>query len=195
MIYRSPNSIVFFNCPIRRTVTVKTRNIYKKTAWATTLMFYLRTYLVLYYAARRSLNDFFAKNRNETVKRKHDSNSDDDSADPNNNVTNVSEPVPIPAKKTKQPKNFKHQNITVQIMHSKQQQIEFLFHMLKKSNIYKNWTCEMRKMQFIFFVPPNEELKGTLHSQKFGCIPKNEGKRVHVPPDEKTCGHAVLVLI
>jgi hypothetical protein len=21
--------------------------------------------------------------------------------------------------------------------------------------------------------------------------PKNEGKRVHVPPDEKTCGHAV----
>jgi hypothetical protein len=41
------------------------------------------------------LNDFFAKNRNETVKRKHDSNSDDDSADPNNNVTNVSEPVPL----------------------------------------------------------------------------------------------------
>ena len=32
MIYRSPNSIgsLFFNCPIRRTVTVKTRNIYKK---------------------------------------------------------------------------------------------------------------------------------------------------------------------
>jgi hypothetical protein len=27
------------------------------------------------------------------LKRKHDSNSDDDSADPNNNVTNVSEPV------------------------------------------------------------------------------------------------------
>jgi hypothetical protein len=22
-----------------------------------------------------------------------------------------------------------------------------------------------------------------------GCAPKNEGKRVHVPPDEKTCGH------
>ena len=57
----------------------------------------LLTYLVLYYAARRSLNDFFAKNRNETVKRKHDSNSNDDSADPNNNVTNVSEPVPTPA--------------------------------------------------------------------------------------------------
>jgi hypothetical protein len=48
----------------------------------------------------------------------------------------------------------------------------------------------MRKMQFIFCVPPNEELKGTLHPQKFGCTPKNEGKRVHVPPDEKTCGHA-----
>jgi hypothetical protein len=44
---------------------------------------------------QRSLNDFFAKNRNETVKRKHDSNSDDDSADPNNNATNVSEPVPL----------------------------------------------------------------------------------------------------
>ena len=45
-------------------------------------------------------------------------------------------------------------------------------------------------MQFIFFVPPNEELEGTLHPQKFGCTPKNEGKRV--PPDEKTCGHADL---
>ena len=47
-------------------------------------------------------------------------------------------------------------------------------------------------MQLIFFVPPNEELEGTLHPQKFGCTPKNEGKRVHVPPDEKTCGHAVI---
>jgi hypothetical protein len=35
---------------------------------------------------QRSLNDCFAKNRSETVKRKHDSNSDDDSAVPNNNV-------------------------------------------------------------------------------------------------------------
>jgi hypothetical protein len=41
-----------------------------------------------------------------------------------------------------------------------------------------------------FFVPPNEELEDTLHPQKFGCTPKNDGKRVHVPPDEKTCGHA-----
>ena len=40
-------------------------------------------------------------------------------------------------------------------------------------------------MQLIFFVPPNEELEGTLHPQKFGCTPKNEGKKVHVPPDEK----------
>jgi hypothetical protein len=47
------------------------------------------------------------------------------------------------------------------------------------------------KMQFIFFVPPNKELEGTLHPQQFWCTPKNEGKRVHVPPDEKTCGHAV----
>ena len=45
-------------------------------------------------------------------------------------------------------------------------------------------------MQLIFFVPPSEELEGTLHPQKCGCTPKNEGKRVHVPPDEKTCGHA-----
>jgi hypothetical protein len=48
----------------------------------------------------------------------------------------------------------------------------------------------VEKMQLIFFVPPNEELEGTLHPQKFGCTPKNEGKRVHVPPDENTCGHA-----
>jgi hypothetical protein len=47
----------------------------------------------------------------------------------------------------------------------------------------------VEKMQFIFFVPPNEELEGTLHPQKFGCTSKNEGKRVHVPPDKKTCGH------
>ena len=74
---------------------------------------------------------------------------------------------------------------------SKQQQIEILFHMLKKNNnICKNWTCEMRKMQFIFSVPLNEELEGTLHPQKCWCTPKNEGKGVHVPPDEKTCGHA-----
>ena len=50
-------------------------------------------------------------------------------------------------------------------------------------------------MQLIFFVPPNEELEGTLHSQKFGCTPKNEGKRVHVPPDEKICGHAEYELL
>ena len=48
----------------------------------------------------------------------------------------------------------------------------------------------VEKMQFIFFVPPKEELEGTLHPQKFGCTPKNEGKRVHVPPHEKTCGYA-----
>jgi hypothetical protein len=31
----------------------------------------------------------------------------------------------------------------------------------------------VEKMQFIFFVLPNEELEGTLHPQKFGCTPKN----------------------
>ena len=50
----------------------------------------------------------------------------------------------------------------------------------------------VEKMQFIFFVPPNEGLEGTLHPQKIGCTPKNEGKRVHVPLDEKTCGHTAL---
>jgi hypothetical protein len=48
-------------------------------------------------------------------------------------------------------------------------------------NIYKKQhgarPC-VEKMQLIFFVPPNEELEGTLHPQKFGCTPKNEGKRV-----------------
>ena len=32
----------------------------------------------------------------------------------------------------------------------------------------------------------------TLHGENavhFLCTPKNEGKRVHVPPDEKTCEH------
>jgi hypothetical protein len=57
-----------------------------------------------------------------------------------------------------------------------------------RRNIYKKQhgarPC-VEKMQFIFFVPPNEELEGTLHPQKFGCTLKNEGKRVHVPPDEK----------
>ena len=45
-------------------------------------------------------------------------------------------------------------------------------------NIYKKqhgaWRC-VKKMQFIFFVPPNEELEGTLHPKKFGGTPKNEG--------------------
>jgi hypothetical protein len=47
-------------------------------------------------------------------------------------------------------------------------------------------------MQLIFFVPPNEELEGTLHPQKFGCTSKNEGKRVHVPPDENTSPRKVV---
>ena len=70
-------------------------------------------------------------------------------------------------------------------------------------NIYKKQhgarPC-VEKMQLIFFVPPNEELeiappKIWMYPQKFGCTPKNEGKRVHVPPDEKTCGHAEVLFI
>jgi hypothetical protein len=58
---------------------------------------------------QRSFNDFFAKNRNKTVNRKHDSNSDDDSADPNNNVIKMNQ-CQLQQKKPKWPKNFKHQN-------------------------------------------------------------------------------------
>ena len=61
-------------------------------------------------------------------------------------------------------------------------------------NIYKKQhgarPC-MEKMQLIFFVPPNKELEGTLHPQKFGCTPKNEGKRVHVPQMKKPVGMLV----
>ena len=46
-------------------------------------------------------------------------------------------------------------------------------------NIYKKQhgarPC-VEKMLLIFVVPPNEELQGTLHPQKLGCTPKNEGK-------------------
>ena len=56
-------------------------------------------------------------------------------------------------------------------------------------NIYKKQhgarPC-VEKMQFIFFVPPNEELRAP---PKIWMYPQNEGKRVHVPLDEKTCGH------
>jgi hypothetical protein len=40
-------------------------------------------------------------------------------------------------------------------------------------------------MQLIFFVPSNEELEGTLHPQKFGCTPKNEGKGYMYPQMKK----------
>jgi hypothetical protein len=53
----------------------------------------------------------------------------------------------------------------------------------------------MRKMQFIFSVPLNEELEGTLHPQKFGCTLKNEGKRVHVPLDEKPVGMMLQITL
>jgi hypothetical protein len=43
-------------------------------------------------------------------------------------------------------------------------------------------------MQLIFFVPPNEELEDTLHPQKFGCTPKNEGKGYMYPQMKKPVG-------
>jgi hypothetical protein len=67
---------------------------------------------------------------------------------------------------------------------------------VKTPNIYKKtaWCTTLHGENAVHFLcTPNEELEGTLHPQKFGCTPKNEGKRVHVPPDEKTCGHAVYV--
>ena len=64
-------------------------------------------------------------------------------------------------------------------------------------NIYKKQhgarPC-VEKMQFIFFVPPNEELEGTLHPQKLWCTPKNEGKRVHVPQMKKPVGMLITVV-
>ena len=46
----------------------------------------------------------------------------------------------------------------------------------------------VEKMQLIFFVPPNEEFEGTLHPQKFGCTPKNKGKRYMYPQMKKPVG-------
>jgi hypothetical protein len=46
-------------------------------------------------------------------------------------------------------------------------------------------------MQLIFFVPPNEELEGTLHPKKLDVPPKMKVKGT-CTPDEKTCGHAAL---
>ena len=43
-------------------------------------------------------------------------------------------------------------------------------------------------MRFIFFVPPNEELEGTLHPQKFWCTTKNEGKGYMYPQMKKPVG-------
>jgi hypothetical protein len=40
----------------------------------------------------------------------------------------------------------------------------------------------------IFFVPPNEELEGTLHPQKCWCTPKNEGKGYMYPQMKKPVG-------
>ena len=71
-------------------------------------------------------------------------------------------------------------------MHSKQQQIEILFHMLKQNNsIYKNLTYERSKMQFIFFVPRNEELEGILDPPKM----KVKG---YMYPQMKKTGHAEI---
>jgi len=43
-------------------------------------------------------------------------------------------------------------------------------------------------MQFIFFVPPNEELEGTLHPKKFGCTPKMKVKGYMYPQMKKPVG-------
>ena len=52
----------------------------------------------------------------------------------------------------------------------------------------------VEKMQFIFFVPPNEELEGTftLHPQKFGCTPKNEVKGYMYPQMKKPVGMLIF---
>jgi hypothetical protein len=44
-----------------------------------------------------------------------------------------------------------------------------------------------------FFCNIVYNLSNFVFYQKFWCTPKNEGKRVHVPPDEKTCGYAAVL--
>ena len=43
-------------------------------------------------------------------------------------------------------------------------------------------------MQLIFFVPPNEELEGTLHPKNLDVPPKNEGKGYMYPQMKKPVG-------
>ena len=51
------------------------------------------------------------------------------------------------------------------------------------------WPC-VEKMQLIFFVPPNEELEGTLHPQKF-VPPKMKVKGYMYPQMKKPVGMMV----
>jgi hypothetical protein len=46
----------------------------------------------------------------------------------------------------------------------------------------------VEKMQLIFFVPPNEELEGTLHPKNLDVPPKNEGKGYMYPQMKKPVG-------
>jgi hypothetical protein len=50
-------------------------------------------------------------------------------------------------------------------------------------------------MLLIFFVPPNEELQGTLHPQKLGCTPKNEGKGYMYPQMKKPVGMLIIAVV
>ena len=62
-------------------------------------------------------------------------------------------------------------------------------------NIYKKQhgarPC-VEKMQFIFFVPPNEELEGTLHHQNLDVPPKMKVKGYMYPQMKKPVGMLVM---
>ena len=73
------------------------------------------------------------------------------------------------------------------------------FHQIRVTlrNIYKKQhgarPC-VEKILLIFFVPPNEELQGTLHPQKLGCTPKNEGKGYMYPQMKKPVGMLIHLM-
>ena len=60
-----------------------------------------------------------------------------------------------------------------------------------RRNIYKKtaWCMTLHGENAVnFLCTPNEELEDTLHPQKFGCTPKNEGKGYMCPQMKKPVG-------
>ena len=49
-------------------------------------------------------------------------------------------------------------------------------------------------LAWLFLCTSKWRVRGYIAPSKIWMYPKNDGKRVHVPPDEKTCGHADIKL-